>query len=85
MPRLKASSIIVSLTSRESRFLDVFIIRGNCSVGGVLKNLGAPRQVTAQLSGDEFAIFLYGMESRFGVKLYGKLRKNMLFKNFEKK
>lgn len=34
------------------------------AIGGVLKNLGAPRQVTARLSGDEFAIFLYGMESR---------------------
>lgn len=34
------------------------------AIGGVLKNLGAPGQVTARLSGDEFAVFLYGMESR---------------------
>ena len=34
------------------------------AIGDVLKNLGAPGQVTARLSGDEFAVFLYGMESR---------------------
>ena len=33
-------------------------------IGAVLKDLGAPGQITARLSGDEFAIFLYGMESR---------------------
>lgn len=33
-------------------------------IGAVLKQLNAPGQITARLSGDEFAIFLYGMESR---------------------
>lgn len=33
-------------------------------IAGVLKHLGAPEQITARLSGDEFAIFLYGMETR---------------------
>lgn len=33
-------------------------------IANVLKQLDAPGQITARLSGDEFAIFLYGMDSR---------------------
>lgn len=33
-------------------------------IGNALTHLNAPEQITARLSGDEFAIFLYGMESR---------------------
>lgn len=41
-------------------------------IGAVLKKLDAPGQITARLSGDEFAIFLYGMEQRSELDVWLK-------------